>query len=398
MRNKVFAMLLVSILGITALTGCGSEKSENGVSGTMPSGTTDDHEKQDDGVTPDLGDKNENEGDYFVPEDFDVTSVEGKKLIAITVDDGPDGSGTKSFISLAEETDAPLTFFVVGNKIDKNPNQLEEMLRAGCEIGNHSMSHGYLTDMDAAEIQDEITQTNDLIAKYAPGAEVSFVRAPYFAYNDIVYENVGYPLIDAAIAESGNDYETTLEILLGASDGDIMLLHAWNSASLQALTEAIPVLKEKGFAFVTVSQLFEAKGVEPYEGTVYRHVGQNILSEYSDSENLFSGENTASGDWNNWETAVELPVAQVKSMSELNAIRVAYSAAAGPCLILQSWSGGESWIQLTPSFDDGKTAVFTYEDIITAYGGSLDTLDAVLIRPFGADLTVTSVDMLKAAQ
>ncbi len=328
-------------------------------------------------------------------EAVDLSALEGKKLIAVTVDDGPDGSGTKEFIRVAKEYEAPLTFFVVGQNIANNSGQLEEMLAAGCEIGNHSTTHVSLTDLDAGEVKEEITQTNALIEKYAPEAEINFVRAPYFAYNDVVYENVNYPLIDAALAESGTDYEATLKVLLGASDGDIVLMHTWNTASLQALEEAIPKLKEEGFAFVTVSQLFAARGMEPLEGTVYRHIGENLSSKYEIVSNLFTGENSASGDWSNWETAVELDKTVVAAMTEEQAIKVEYQSTVGPCLILQSWTGGPEWIQMTPSSDDGKTAIFTYEDIIAAYDGPLENLDAVLVRPYGADITVTSVDLMQ---
>lgn len=415
---KKLVSIFLMIMLVSALVGCSAKKDDNkndvspdsaptagvteGAGNDTSSGDegeqSGDNESGNGNEAGSSGDGNgsgsDDEGDYYVPEDFDPATVEGKKLIAITVDDGPDGAGTEAFISVAKENDVALTFFVVGNKIAGNPAQLEEMLKAGCEIGNHSYSHGYFTNMDAAAVKEEIDQTNELIAQYAPGAEVSFVRAPYFAYNDVVYENVGYPLIDAALQESGTNYDATLEVLLGAKDGDIVLMHTWNTGSLQALQDAIPQLEAEGFAFVTVSQLFEARGIEALDGTVYRSVGKNILNDYEVSENLFTGENTASGDWSTWETAVELSVDAVEAMTEANAIKVDYKSTAGPCLILSSWTGGPNWIQLTPSFDTGATAVFTYEDIMEAYGEDITSVDAVYVRPYGADLTATCVDMM----
>lgn len=392
-QKKIVAILPVLVLLVSVLTACSSENSDkNNVQATPTTqvGNSDTSPSPEGTPSPEPT----KEPDYYVPEEFDPASVEGKKLIAITVDDGPDGAGTDGFINLATQEDIALTFFVVGKFIENNPDQLAEMLKAGCEIGNHSMSHDYFTNMTADEIKSEVDDTNALIEKYAPGAEVSFVRAPYFAYNDTVYETAGYPLVDAAFAESGTNYEATLELLLNAKDGDIVLMHTWNTASLQALTEAIPVLEEKGYAFVTMSQLFEARGIEPINGSVYRSVGKNLLNDYEVSENLFTGEALADGDWNNWETAVELSVDTVEAMTEGMAIKVEYGATAGPCLILSSWSGGPSWIQMTPSSDTGSVAIFTYEDMYAAYGEEFASLDAVYVRPYGADLTVTSVDLM----
>ena len=268
------------------------------------------------------------------------------------------------------------------------------MLDAGCEIGNHSMTHNRLSELDAAGVKNEITKTNELVLKYAPEAQIAFVRAPYFAYSDVVYESVGYPMIDASLYETNDDPAATLQVLLGASDGDIMLMHTWNTASLQALKEAIPKLKEEGFAFVTVSQLMEEKRMEPAAGIVYRKIKKNLLAEYKEVKNFFTGENSASGDWSNWETAVDLNVADMKAVTTGQGITVKYKGAAGPCLILQSWSGGPNWIQMTPSSDDGTTALFTYEDMIAAYGGELTNLNASMVRPCGADLTVTEVNLV----
>ena len=320
--------------------------------------------------------------------------MEGKKLIAITVDDGPDGAGTKSFIELAKEFNIPLTFFVVGKYIENNSGQLQEMLDAGCEIGNHSMTHCYLNELDAVGIKSEIDQTNALIETYAPGAQVTLVRAPYFAYNDIVYEAVDYPLIDASLYESNNDKTATLTTLLGASDGDIMLMHTWNTASLQALKEAIPQLQAEGFAFVTVSQLLDAKGVEPIEGTVYRKVKKDLLPEYKEEKNLFTGKSSVSGDWSNWQTAVDLNVIDIMALTEGQALAVEYKSGIAPCLILQSWTGGPNWIQMTATSDNGSTALFTYEDILETYGQALTNVNAAMIRPYGADLTGTEINVM----
>ncbi len=385
MRRLVYAISAMMVMIV--MTSCSSENDGGGkeINVELPAVT----------LEPESPEKGESDGEVFLYEQLDVSEVEGKKLICVTVDDGPDGSGTEGFIECSVNEEIPLTFFVIGNKIEGNSGQLKEMLEAGCEIGNHSYSHSYFTKQSIDEIKEEISKTDELIAEYTGGAKVNFVRAPYFSYNDEVYNNVGYPLIDAAIQESGNDYEATLEILLNAKDGDIMLMHAWNTASLQALTDAVPILKEQGYAFVTVSQLFKARGYDAIPGIAYRNVGVNLADEYEITENLYTGESRASGDWNNWETAVELNVDTVKAMKEGDALRVEYKSSMAPCIIMQSWSDGPGWIQLTPSSDNGQCAVFTYEDMYEVYGEDFSSMDAVLVRPFGADLTVTSVDMMK---
>ena len=63
-------------------------------------------------------------------------------------------------------------------------------------------------------------------------------------------------------------------ILSTARDGDILLLHDMpgNYASVEAVRTVVPILKQRGFRFVTCGQLFAEKGVTPEKGKLYSHV------------------------------------------------------------------------------------------------------------------------------
>ena len=60
-------------------------------------------------------------------------------------------------------------------------------------------------------------------------------------------------------------------IIANAEPGAIYLLHDFdgNEATVEALDEAIPVLKEQGYVFVTVAQLFEKLQCSPDGHTMY---------------------------------------------------------------------------------------------------------------------------------
>jgi peptidoglycan/xylan/chitin deacetylase (PgdA/CDA1 family) len=73
------------------------------------------------------------------------------------------------------------------------------------------------------------------------------------------------------------------ELIPKVQDGDIILLHDFigNDNTVTALRQIIPELKKQGFTFVTVSQLFEKKGItpEPNSGYIYTNVMQEELSQ-----------------------------------------------------------------------------------------------------------------------
>jgi peptidoglycan/xylan/chitin deacetylase (PgdA/CDA1 family) len=54
------------------------------------------------------------------------------------------------------------------------------------------------------------------------------------------------------------------------SDGDIILMHDLFASSGQAALQIVDALQAKGFCFVTVEQLMEARGVRPEPGVCYR--------------------------------------------------------------------------------------------------------------------------------
>lgn len=100
------------------------------------------------------------------------------------------------------------------------------------------------------------------------GETPKFFRPPYILVNDNMYGNIDLTFICGAGCEDWVEdvsakqrAKTTLDQV---QDGMIILLHDFegNSKTVEALDEIIPGLQERGYQFVTVSQLFEIKNVE----------------------------------------------------------------------------------------------------------------------------------------
>lgn len=208
---------------------------------------------------------------------------EGQKVIALTFDDGPNTTTTVQVLDKLEKYDVVASFFLIGKNI--TPASAESARRAldmGCELGSHSWSHSYMNKMSAEEIKKEIKDTSDKIYEEA-GVYPKFFRPPYIAVNDTMHDSIDLPFICGVMA---NDWEDSVsaekraeKILSQAKDGAIILLHdtAGNSKTVEALDTIIPGLQEQGYQLVTVSQLFEAKGVTPAadKNIVYTYTSQS---------------------------------------------------------------------------------------------------------------------------
>lgn len=200
------------------------------------------------------------------------------KLIALSFDDGPDSLTTPAVIEKLKTYDVPASFFVVGNNInDQSAKYMKLAVKAGCEIQNHSKSHSDMTKLTPEQIKEEIIFTSKLIKKYT-GKKPAFFRPPYISVNQTLYDNIdltficGYGCEDWKPEISAQQRAQT--IIDGASHGSIILLHDMhgNSQTVDALDIIIPALKEKGYTFVTVSELFKLTGVKPVHGKIYTNL------------------------------------------------------------------------------------------------------------------------------
>lgn len=190
------------------------------------------------------------------------------KVIALTFDDGPNTTTTNEVLDVLKEFNVKGTFFVIGNNI--NADTVPVMQRAvsqGCEIGSHSMTHDYMNSMTEEEITADTEQVTKLI-KDAIGTEPKFFRPPYIATSGRMYRLINMMFIAGFGCDDWDpnvDVETRVtKTLEQCCDGAIILLHdaQGNSQTVEALRQIILELKEQGYEFVTVSELFHAKGIQ----------------------------------------------------------------------------------------------------------------------------------------
>jgi peptidoglycan/xylan/chitin deacetylase (PgdA/CDA1 family) len=146
------------------------------------------------------------------------------------------------------------------------------MVETGCELANHTTNHLKLTDYAAEGIAMEINYTRDVIHSIA-GQPPTMVRPPYGAVNEVVQSVAGVPImlwsidtLDWELKDAGliRDY-----VLNTVKDGDIVLMHDIYEATVQAAIELIPILQERGYQIVTVSEMARARGITLENGAKY---------------------------------------------------------------------------------------------------------------------------------
>ena len=188
--------------------------------------------------------------------------------IAITFDDGPHAISTPLILELLQRLNVPATFFLVGKHLEKQQGIAREMVDAGHEIGNHTFSHSLLYLSTKNRIRDEITRTDSLL-RSIDGAEPKFFRPPagFFTKQVLdIADQLGYKTVVGDVYPRDphlpGKKKIVDRVLQRTVAGSIIILHDGGntqrvdrSQTLEAISEIIPSLKDKGFGFFTLSNL-----------------------------------------------------------------------------------------------------------------------------------------------
>lgn len=193
------------------------------------------------------------------------------KLCALTFDDGPDIKMTPRVLDKLEKHKVVATFFVIGKLVNNETKEvLKRIVGMGCEIGNHSWEWKSMNNLTPAEIRESVDMTTSAINKYA-GVSPKFFRPPNLAVSDIMYDTIEMPFAEGILGFDWAGCGTSAEgrarnILREIRDGAIILLHDVQPEphpTPEALDILIPELKKQGYEFVTLSELFKRKGIDP---------------------------------------------------------------------------------------------------------------------------------------
>lgn len=191
-------------------------------------------------------------------------------VIAMTFDDGPHAALTPKLLDFLAARHIKVTFFVLGECVEQNPEILRRAAREGHEIGNHSWSHPQLSKMSDDAVRSQLRRTDDLI-KSVTGKRPTLFRPPYGAITarqkKWIHDEFGYEIImwDVDPLDWKDPGPTTVanRILKETRPGSIVLSHDIHKGTIEAMPSTLEQLANKHFKFVTVTELIGMATPEP---------------------------------------------------------------------------------------------------------------------------------------
>jgi peptidoglycan/xylan/chitin deacetylase (PgdA/CDA1 family) len=189
------------------------------------------------------------------------------RRVALTFDDGPDTTYTPRVLEVLAREDITATFFLVGQRAAGAPEVVRAMAAVGHEVGNHTWSHANLWACGPRRTEREIRRAHDFLADLA-GRPPRLFRPPWGAVNAAMFgslRRVGARCVFWSIQPEGlrpaAAGRQAARVVRGAYPGAIVDLHDAEGTPgaprrlLDALPAMIVGLRDRGFAFATVSEL-----------------------------------------------------------------------------------------------------------------------------------------------
>lgn len=198
--------------------------------------------------------------------------ITDQKVIALTFDISWGEKRAEPIIDILQQKEvAGATFFLSSPWGKAHPDIVKKISDAGYEIGSHGHKYDNYSSFDDEEIRRQIRAAHAILTDLT-GKAPRLIRLPNGDFDQRVLriaDELGYTVIQWGTdsldwMNPGKD-AIVKRVVKQAHPGDIVLLHASDSSrqTHEALPEIIDQLRNKGYRFVSVSELLaiaELKG------------------------------------------------------------------------------------------------------------------------------------------
>lgn len=184
-----------------------------------------------------------------------------QKKVAFTMNCAWNADDIDKILEVLKENNTHITFFMVGEWIEKFPEATKKIYDAGHEIATHSDTHPHVNKMSYEQNIEELEKSNEKIQKIT-GKRTNIYRAPYGEYNNTVIkaaQDKGYKTIQWNLDTLDYTGLTGEEMWNRLKDklkpGDIILSHNGTKNTANSLDMLLKNIKAKGLDVVKVSEL-----------------------------------------------------------------------------------------------------------------------------------------------
>ncbi|MEV7755700.1 polysaccharide deacetylase family protein [Streptomyces griseofuscus] len=171
--------------------------------------------------------------------------------VGLTFDDGPSNDHTPAVLNALRQNGLRATMFNEGQYAAAYPAQVKAEIDAGMWVGNHSYTHPHLTQLSQAQIDSEVSRTQQAVAS-AGGGTPKLFRPPY-GETDATLKGVEakYGLTEVIWDIDSGDWngastDAIVQAVSRLGNGQVILMHEWPANSLAAIPLIAQNLASRG--------------------------------------------------------------------------------------------------------------------------------------------------------
>lgn len=180
----------------------------------------------------------------------------GKGNVAITIDDGPT-KDTGKLLKVLRDCDTKVTFFFLGQNVEKYHQSVTEAVYDKHAVGYHSDVHPQMAKMTYEDQEKEFNSGLKKLEKWSK-QQVTLFRPPYGSYNNdtkLITEDHHMSMVlwneDPKDWDSNNAATITKNVLSLVKSGSVIVMHD-HPSTIEALPAIIDGIRKKGYQLVTV--------------------------------------------------------------------------------------------------------------------------------------------------
>lgn len=188
-----------------------------------------------------------------------------EKKVWITIDDGPSAHDTPELLALLAQHGAKATFFLIGERAERHPLLVRDIVEQGHELGDHTYHHPaqWFWFLGRGGAYREITKGAGILRRTAPDLKLRWFRAPAGMRNHHVHpvlKEEGLQLVGWSVRGRDGVLQDKDKIMArlkkGIAPGAIILMHECRvdldgqRLAPQVLKELLEYLKSEGYEAV----------------------------------------------------------------------------------------------------------------------------------------------------
>ena len=186
-----------------------------------------------------------------------------EKKIYLTFDEGYEAGYTQKILEILKNNEVKATFFITAHYVNTQPDLVKQMIDEGHIVGNHTVNHKSMPDLNDEKINTEIMDLHKAIYEKF-GYEMKYIRPPMGEFSERTLQitnSLGYKTVMWSFAyedwneeRQPDETKSKEKILNNLHNGEIMLLHGNSKTNTNILDDMIKQAKNMGYEFKSLDE------------------------------------------------------------------------------------------------------------------------------------------------